>query len=573
MKWNRENNRFSLKAKLLLITSLITIVAIVVVSAIFYSDLYNQTKHLLQQQALGIAKSAAMLIDGDAFERISLTLDANDTYYEESLNTLKKLNKDIGQGMLYTIVNQDQDYYTYIVDGSGTVKIGHKQRKIDFSKEAASALKDGKSYFCEPYYVKTFNKYYISAFVPIFNSQDEVVGIMEYDYEGAEITAAITKMTTHIFKATILLISCILIINYFLLKKLFKPIEELVEAIDVIAKGDLTIELDSDNSNEIGQINSALNKTVHNIRGILEKIKEASKKVTIASKSILVSSRDTTEVYEELAVSTVKLLETTQKQVDVSRKVAVTLEELQQDLQIIDQQVDMDKREFERICETATRGEKAIEEAELQISHIESRLAMASQISSHIHNHMNKIQDMIMSVLRISEQATLLALTVGEEKGKKQQETSDSVLKNVEALIKQSHLATKEIEGIIHFINEQIGTVSHELKESSKDVEAGLKATTQSKKILTTICDGNKVMSGRAHQIDTAINEILDTASNIRESVQNIEEVSTSIDSSTMSLLAITEEQVATSDEFKTMAKLLREQAKLLDDSISRFKV
>ena len=180
---------------------------------------------------------------------------------------------------------------------------------------------------------------------------------------------------------------------------------------------------------------------------------------------------------------------------------------------------------------------------------------------------------MIMSVLRISEQATLLALTVGEEKGKKQQETSDSVLKNVEALIKQSHLATKEIEGIIHFINEQIGTVSHELKESSKDVEAGLKATTQSKKILTTICDGNKVMSGRAHQIDTAINEILDTASNIRESVQNIEEVSTSIDSSTMSLLAITEEQVATSDEFKTMAKLLREQAKLLDDSISRFKV
>lgn len=573
MKWNRENNRFSLKAKLLLITSLITILAIVVVSAIFYSNLYNQTKHLLQQQALGIAKSAAMLIDGDAFERISLTLDANDPYYEESLNTLKKLNKDIGQGMLYTIVNQDQDYYTYVVDGSGTVKIGHKQKKIDFSKEAALALKSGKSYFCEPYHVKAFNKQYISAFVPIFNTQDEVVGIMEYDYEGAEITAAITRMTTHIIKATILLIACILIINYFLLKKLFKPIEELVEAIDVIAKGDLTIELDSDNLNEIGQINSALNKTVHNIRGILEKIKEASKKVTIASKSILVSSKDTTEVYEELAVSTVKLLRTTQKQVDVSRKVAVTLEELQQDIQSVYQQVDTDKKEFDCICETANRGFKAIEEAEWQISHIASRLAIASQISSHINNHMNKIQDMIMSVLRTSEQATLLALAIGEEKSKKQQETSDPVTKNIEALIKQSHLATKEIENIIHFVNEQIGTISHELKESNKGVEAGLEAITQNKKLLMTICDDNKFMSGRACQIDTAINEILDTASNIRESVQNIEKVSTSIDTSTMSLLAITEEQVATSDEFKTMAKLLREQAKLLDDSISRFEM
>lgn len=88
--------------------------------------MYNQTKHLLQQQALGVAKSAAILIDSDAFERISLSLDINDKYYEESLNTLKKLNKDIGQGMLYTIVNQDQDYYTYVVDGSGTVTMGHK---------------------------------------------------------------------------------------------------------------------------------------------------------------------------------------------------------------------------------------------------------------------------------------------------------------------------------------------------------------------------------------------------------------------------------------------------------------
>lgn len=573
MKWNRENNRFSLKAKLLLITSLITIIAIIVVSTIFYSNWYNQIKHLLQQQALGIAKSAAMLIDGDAFERISLTLDANDPYYVESLDKLRKLNKDIGQGMLYTIANQDQDYYTYVVDGSGTVKIGHKQKKTDFSKEAALAFKSGKSYFCEPYYVKAFNKQYISAFVPILNSQDEVVGIMEYDYEGAEITATIMKMAAHIINATILLISCILIINYFWLKKLFKPIEELVDAIEVIAKGDLTIELDSDNLNEIGQINSALNKTVHNIRGILEKIKEASKKVTIASKSILVSSKDTTEVYEELAVSTVKLLQTTQKQVDVSRKVAVTLEALQQDIQSVYQQVDTDKKEFDCICETATKGFQAIEEAEQQISHIESRLAIASQVSSHINNHMNKIQDMIMSVLRTSEQATVLALAIGEEKSKKQQETSDPVMRNIEALIKHSHLATKEIEGILQFVNEQMGTVSHELKESNKGVEAGLKAIGQNKKLLITICDDNKFMSGRAYQIDTAINEILDMASSIRESVQSIEEVSASIDTSTMSLLAITEEQVATSDEFKTMAKLLREQAKLLDDSISRFEM
>lgn len=574
MKWNnKENNGFSLKVKLLLMTSLITIVAIGVVNAIFYSDLYNQTTHLLQQQALAIAKSATLLIDGDEFERISQSLDSNDKYYEESLGLLKRLNKDIGQGMLYAIVDQDQDYYTYVIDGSGTVEIGYKQEKLEFSKEAAWAFEDGKSYFCEPYYVETFSKYYISAFVPILNSQNEVVGVVEYDFEGAEISAAIKRMTIHVVRATIVLISLILVINYLILKKLFKPIEELIETIEVIAKGDLTVELTSGGPDEIGQINSALNKTVHNIRSILEKIKGASKKVTIASKSILVSSKDTSEVYQELAISTTKILNTTQKQVDVSRKVECTLEELQQDIQIIYQKVDTNKKEYVRVGEMASQSFKAIEVAERQLSDIESRLSMASQVSCQISNHMNRIQDMIMAILRLSEQATLLALTVGEKRENEQQETSDAIVKNVEALIKQSNLATKEIKGIIHFIDEQIGMVSHEIKESSKQVEAGLKATANSKNCLMMICDGNKAMGERANQIYATIDEMVDKASCIRESIRDIGKVSTSIDSSTMSLLAITEEQVATSDEFKTMAELLREQAKLLDDGISKFTV
>lgn len=569
---NKEGNRFSLKAKLSLMTSLIMIVSIVVVSAICYGDLYKHTTNLLQQQALSVAKSAVRLIDGDEFERISLSLDSNDTYYEESLGILKDLNKDIGQGMLYTIVNQDQDYYTYVIDGSGTVEIGHKQVKSDFSKEAALAFKEGKSYFCEPYSVETFNKYYISAFVPIFNSQNQVVGVMEYDYEGAEIAAITKEMLGHIIKATVVLISCSLIINYLVLKRLFKPIEKLIETIEVIAKGDLTIELTSQAPEEIKQIHNALNKTVYNIRGILEKIKEASKKVTVASKSILVTSKDASEVYEELAVSTMKIVDTTQKQIDVSKKVECTLEELQQDIQSVYEKVDKNKKEYARMDEIASQSIKGIEEVEKQISHIESRLALASQVSSQISNHINGIQDMIMTILRISEQTTLLALTVREQREKKQ-DTSHLGVENVEALIKQSHLATKEIKGIIGFIDEQLGAISCEIKESTKQVELGLKATVKSKDALITICDNSKVMGERANQAYITINEILDKSSSISESVRNIGEVSTYIDSSTMNLLAITEEQVATSDEFKTMAKLLREQAKLLDDSISRFKV
>lgn len=87
----KKIGEYSLKSKLLLMISLITIVAISIVSLIFYSKLYHQTTHLLQQQALSIAKSAAILIDGDEFERISLSLDSNDNYYKEGTSLLKKI--------------------------------------------------------------------------------------------------------------------------------------------------------------------------------------------------------------------------------------------------------------------------------------------------------------------------------------------------------------------------------------------------------------------------------------------------------------------------------------------------
>lgn len=125
---------FSLKSKLLLITSLITIVVISIMSLIFYNRLYHQTTSLLQQ-ALFIAKSVALLIDADEFERISLGLDSN--------------------------------------------------------------------------------------------------------------------------------------INYFILRRLTRPLEQLVKSIGIMATGDLTIELVHNDNNEIGRINGAINETVSKIREIL----------------------------------------------------------------------------------------------------------------------------------------------------------------------------------------------------------------------------------------------------------------------------------------------------------------
>lgn len=563
----------SLKSKLLLITSLITIVAISIMSLIFYNRMYHQTTSLLQQQALFIAKSAALFIDADEFERISLSLDSNDYYYKEGTSLLKKLNDDIGKGMLYAIVNQDPDYYTYVIDGSDTVDIGYKQKKVEFAEEADKAFTTGKSYYSKPYRVSGFKNQFISAFVPLVNSKDEVVGIIEYDYEAPKLIEAIRAINVHSIEVVVILIVLMLAINYFILIRLTSPLEQLVKSIGIIATGDLTIELVHNDNNEIGRINGAINETVSKIREILEKIKESSKKVTMASKSIVISSKDATEVYEELAVSTSKMLDTTRYQLAESRAIETQLRELEEEMKMVYDQIYLNEQEFSQICEFTHGGFKVIEEAENQIKNMENRLTAANQSMENLSHYMNSMHEMITTILKISEQATLLGLNLETEKYHKYDKDSKWISDSVKQLMNQSQTAIIELEQIINFVYSQIGFVVDEMRESTKLLSSGLEATSKSKGLLIGMTSENEKLGQKMSDLNVRIQETRDKISHIKQSVKDIEEVSTFIDTSTMNLLAITQEQVATSEEFKAMAELLREQAKVLHDSISRFKV
>lgn len=127
---------------------------------------------------------------------------------------------------------------------------------MEFAKEITKTLTTGESYSSNPYRVKRLKNQFISAFAPLFNSKNEVVGIVEYDYESSTVTEAIRAINVHSTEEMVILIVLMLAINYFILKRLIRPLEQLVKSIGIIATGDLTIELAYNDNNEIGRISS-----------------------------------------------------------------------------------------------------------------------------------------------------------------------------------------------------------------------------------------------------------------------------------------------------------------------------
>lgn len=575
---NKKNKKItlSLKSRIIFITSIIIMASSLLSGWIFYNNMYTHTIKLLQEEALNISKAASSLIDGDDFEKISKSLNKKDSFYIETRKKLQEVNTKVGNGMLYTIADIDSENYTYIINGSeAKVELGTKQKKSDFSEEAKMALETGKSYTCKPYYVETCERYYISAFVPIFNSSNKVVGVVEYDFEEKEIAQKINEFKIIIVVIMVGSIAISILINFITLKVMFRPINKLVQSINAIADGDLTIDIDVSRKDEIGKINIALSKTVDSLRDMIEKIKLSCVKVTEASKAILISSLDTTKASEELAISTDEISAISNEQVTKTQNIKDVLGQLDDDIQNIFTQIKDTNQIAYKTVENVNNGTEVIKNTKNQIDEIESSINNANLEVISLTQNMSKIQGILTTISSIADQTNLLALNAAIEAARAGEHGKGFavVADEVRKLAVESNTAASEIVDIIGFMNDQTNNVIQAISTSVNMTKEGKKYTDHVSDTFEVFRNSNEDIENKIVEIRNSASEIVARVANINENMNEIEKVSKTIDSNTMNVVAATQQEMASSEELKAMSEILNGEAKLLNDSVSKFKI
>lgn len=345
----------------------------------------------------------------------------------------------------------------------------------------------------------------------------------------AEEKSATTLMIVIIIVAIVLALTVGVIIS----RLLTAPIKEILHAIEVAEKGDLTVQANYSSKDELGIMVTSFNQLIETTRQAIEGVTN--------------SANDLAASAEEISASTEQIASGSQQQAQDANMSADMMAEMTNAVQEVSKNAEQAALLTEHTMEAAQNGKVVLSDA------IDGMVLIRDSIHE-LSNKSVQIGEIVEVIDDIAEQTNLLALNAAieaaraGEAGKGFAVVADEVRK----LAERSSKATKEISELVNVIQDNT-------RYSVETVESGNNKAAKAGETFEDILQ-------LVHQSTTKVSEI---AAASEQQTAQAEEVMQAVSN----IAAVTQETSAGIEETATTASDLAEMAETLNELAARFKI
>ncbi|MCK5387131.1 MAG: HAMP domain-containing protein [Gammaproteobacteria bacterium] len=342
-------------------------------------------------------------------------------------------------------------------------------------------------------------------------------GLADTDVAAAESSGHALKTFMLVLGAIAVIIA--IVVAYFIVNMITKPVMRAVEGIRTIASGDLTQRWEVNSKDELGNMLSDMNAMADALTAVVTDVRDGSNSIGLSSNEIAKGNLDLSQRTEEAASS----LEET----------ASSMEEM---TSTVKQNADNTRQANQLAMSTREQAEKGGEV-----------LSNAVDAMGAITDSSKKIADIIGVIDEIAFQTNLLALNAAVEAARagEQGRGFAVVASEVRTLAGRSADAAKEIKGLIN--------------DSVDKVEQGSELVDASGKTLEEIVTGVK-------KVTDIIAEI---SASSQEQANGIEQVNSAV----MQMDEMTQQNAALVEEATAASRSMEEQAQVLNKRMEFFTV
>ncbi len=276
-------------------------------------------------------------------------------------------------------------------------------------------------------------------------------------------------------------IALAILISIFLTLSITRPLNISVQTADMIASGDLTIDLSTAEKrrDELGLLLQAFSKMVINLRGSVKDINEGVNLLGSSASEILAA---TTQVASGTAETATAISETT-----------TTVEEVQQAAKQSAQKAKNVADSAQRVAQVSQNGQKAVEETVNVMNRIREQMDSITQTVVRMSEQSQSIGGIIASVTDIADQSNLLAVNAAIEAAKagEQGKGFAVVAQEIKNLAEQSKQSTSQVRNILNDVQKATSTAVMATEQGSKAVESGVKQSVQTGETIRILAESS----------------------------------------------------------------------------------
>lgn len=270
--------KISFRAKLTIGFALVLVLVSGLIINFFYSKAHYVQRDNLRSRLIGIAATGALMVDGDLHDTIRQPADADTPAFRQLRAILTRIkNANPGITYIYTMRRtEDPMTFQFVIDeaeeedldGNGIIGPGEESADIGDPYDA-STLPELRAAYGEPRadHILQSDQWgtWLSGYAPIFNRELKVTGILGIDMAAEDVK---TEEDTLFYTALVIfgLAAAVSVLAGTLLARHFtRPINELLEAIRRIGRGDLKARIDLRRRDEIGELGQSFNRMAENL--------------------------------------------------------------------------------------------------------------------------------------------------------------------------------------------------------------------------------------------------------------------------------------------------------------------